>query len=192
LWLPRCAWQSLTPRPTAHCTSLIKRTADPSRDASAAYSLALGNLLLARGGGPPVSLREALRARSDAAWLTLQRAAYPALLANAAVFTVDEAWLLTAFVRRRRRVAALQAALNDPSAAADVRRFRQAQAELVLLESDGEGEGVGVVHGSLLLASRTGAAVVAETLGAAAGTLLWPGWGTTIVGILASAVCWMV
>lgn len=115
----------------------------------------------------------------------MSRAPYPVAVANAAVLTVEEVWLVSGFAYRRHRVTRAHEVLAAPSSSPD--SVLQAHRDLVEFEDEGS-----LFYDSLDLVTRTGGAVVSETFGAALGTLVWPGFGTSVVGLLCGAICWVV
>ena len=117
--------------------------------------------------------------------MVMSRMPYPVAVANAAVLTVEEVWLVAGFAYRRHRVLRAHDVLAAPTSSPDA--VLQAHRDLVEYEDEGS-----LFYDSLDLATRTGGAVVSETFGAALGTLVWPGFGTTVVGLLCGAICWVV
>jgi hypothetical protein len=136
----------------------------------------------------------------------------PALVINAAGFTVEEAWLIGAYLSNRRVSAEALATLRDPDATPEQRRA--ASRRLVLCDAggggapsgrgDGSGGGGGsdarapsgallrLAYETLDLALRSSSSVLVEAVFAAVGSFLWPGTGTWVLAALGASAVWVV
>ena len=132
-------------------------------------------------------LAAALRARWEAAVYVFVSAPYPALVANAAYFTVEEGAAVATYLFRRGKRIAAEAVLED----ARSQPSQIAKAHRELLEHE-ERPGSSLLHDSVELFVRSGSSVVLESIFAATGTMLLPGLGTTLFSVVGSVVCWVI
>ena len=93
------------------------------------------------------------------------------------------------FTARRRRPAARTHECGAIRCSCEPVAAEECTTHSFLVEFEDEGS---LFYDSLDLVTRTGGAVVSETFGAALGTLVWPGFGTSVVGLLCGAICWVV
>ena len=133
------------------------------------------------------ALAVALRARWEAALYVFVSAPYPAAVANAAYFTVEEGAVVVSYLVRRRRRAAAEAVLEDGRSDP----YQIARAHHDLLDAE-DAPGSSLLHDSVELLVRSGSSVVLESVFAATGTMLWPGWGTSVFSVVGSVVCWLI
>lgn len=203
--------QLLAPRPRPALPPPPPRAADTAKAAADA-----DELLAAAASRPGVLAL--LERRWTLAVHTFAIAPPPALLANAAIFTVEEGVLVWAFLQRRRRLADAERVLADPRSTMAQRR----DAARVIVSADGPASGGAggaggdadkggaagsvtssrggssargasrLVYESLDLAVRCGSSVVLESVCCAVGTFLWPGHGTWLLGALGSTLAWLV
>ena len=165
---------------TTHLLGAPRYTlADVADDARVAYEL------VPRPVNGSRRLIDDLRARVAVARMVLDRAPYPVAVANAAILTVEEGWLIASFAYRRHRVARAHEVLAARSSTPE--KVHQAHRDLVEYEEQSS-----LFYETLDLTVRTGSAVISETFGAALGTLVWPGFGTSLMGLVCGALCWVV
>lgn len=139
-------------------------------------------------GGGPRDLLSLLSSRWAQAVHTFGVVPAPALVSNAAIFTVDEGTLLVGWARRRYRWRAANATLGNPGALPEERRAAHRE----LVATDDAASHTAVVYESLELAVRCSSAVLVEAAAAACGTFVWPGVGTFVFDLLGGLAVWVV
>lgn len=114
----------------------------------------------------------------------------PAIIANAAIFTVEEAALLYTLLRNRRERREANEVLTNPKAS----QADRAAASRRLIAAGGGDRDNNVsrfLHQSLELAVKSACAVPLEAVFSAVGSFLWPGTGTWLLGALGACVVWL-
>jgi hypothetical protein len=109
---------------------------------------------------------------------------YPSLVANAAIFTVEEAALLVRISYRSSMRRQAEQVIRDPGASADAKR----QAHRSMIDHEDSTE---FLYETADLAVRSGASVVLEIALAGTGTFLAPGCGTWLGQMVGSTLAWV-
>jgi hypothetical protein len=161
--------------------------------AGEAYSAALAERRGAGGGGRRGSRGgsggSALGARAETAvHVAFHVIPYPALISNLSMLIVEEVDVLASWAYRVRRRQRVQRVLWDPAASSSSKRA--ASAELAELDSS-KGPGVVPVQELVLNVVKAGAGVLLEVVVGGVGTLVWPGFGTTVGSLLGGMAAWL-